>query len=310
MNRNLLLTIVYDGTEFCGWQRQPDKRTVQGELERVLSVLCAQDIKINGTSRTDAGVHALGQRASFCGEFGIPTERIAGAANNLLVGERGIGKVGDVRITDVCEMPEEFHARFDAKGKKYIYKIRNSEVPDIFRRNYCYQISEPLDLERMCLAVEHIKGTHDFKCFQAAGGEEKETTVRTVYDVRIFENGRLLAKPSPLAAKRPTLKSAKHITKKNGVLMSEREISGSLPQAIAEDSVGREIEIEVSGDGFLYNMVRIIVGTLVEVGLGKIAPDDVEKIIESGDRQKAGHTAPPQGLYLAEVYYDVLQYLE
>ncbi|MCR5481748.1 MAG: tRNA pseudouridine synthase A [Clostridia bacterium] len=304
MNRNLLLTIEYDGTEFCGWQRQPDKRTVQGEIERVLSVICAQDIKVNGTSRTDAGVHALGQRASFGGDFGIPTDRIAGAANNLLNGGRSAGKAGDVRITEVREMPEEFHARYDAKGKKYIYKIRNAAVPDTFRRNYCYQIARPLDIEKMCSAAEFVRGTHDFKCFQAAGGEEKETTVRTIYDICIFENGKLLTKHASLAARRRFLKSAKRITKKDGILLSEREISGTLQEEFPSE---KEIEIHVAGDGFLYNMVRIIVGTLVDVGLGKIEPEDVEKIIEGKDRQAAGHTAPPQGLYLAEVYYDVLQ---
>ena len=120
MERNIFMTIEYDGSGFCGWQRQPNVRTVQGHLEEVLSHVCGTPIKINGTSRTDAGVHALGQCASFRGEFGIPTERIMLAANNILAGGRQALKgIGDVRITALCEMPQDFHARFSARGKQY-----------------------------------------------------------------------------------------------------------------------------------------------------------------------------------------------
>lgn len=255
MERNVLLTIEYDGSGFHGWQRQPEVRTVQGELERVLMRVCGVPVAINGTSRTDAGVHALGQRASFKGDFGIPTERLMIAANNLLAGgmnsQRG---VGDVRIIAAEEVPDDFHARFSSRGKMYRYIIRNCTDVDIFQRNYCYQVRQPLDLEAMIEAASYIEGTHDFKSFQAAGGQEKETTVRTIHSLNI-----------------------------------RRE--------------SENVIIEVSGDGFLYNMVRIIVGTLTEVGLGKKRPEDVRKIIESKDRQKAGHTAPAEGLYLVEVYY-------
>ena len=255
MERNVLLTIEYDGSGFHGWQRQPEVRTVQGELERVLTRVCGVPIDINGTSRTDAGVHALGQRASFKGDFGIPTDRLMLAANNLLAGgmnsQRG---VGDVRIIASEEVPDDFHARFSSRGKMYRYIIRNCPDVDIFQRNYCYQVRQPLDIEAMMDAASYIEGTHDFKCFQAAGGQEKETTVRTIHSLNIRRQ-------------------------------SENVI------------------IEVSGDGFLYNMVRIIVGTLTEVGLGKKRPEDVRNIIESRDRQKAGHTAPAEGLYLVEIYY-------
>ena len=255
MERNVLLTIEYDGSGFHGWQRQPEVRTVQGELERVLTRVCGVPIDINGTSRTDAGVHALGQRASFKGDFGIPTDRLMLAANNLLAGgmnsQRG---VGDVRIIAAEEVPDDFHARFSSRGKLYRYVIRNCPDLDVFQRNYCYQVRKPLDIEAMTKAAAYIEGTHDFKCFQAAGGQEKETTVRTIHSLNIRRQ-------------------------------SENVI------------------IEVSGDGFLYNMVRIIVGTLTEVGLGKKRPEDVRNIIESRDRQKAGHTAPAEGLYLVEIYY-------
>ena len=242
MERNIFMTIEYDGSGFCGWQRQPNVRTVQGHLEEVLSHVCGTPIKINGTSRTDAGVHALGQCASFRGEFGIPTERIMLAANNILAGGRQALKgIGDVRIS--------------ARGKQYRYLIRNLPEPDIFRRRYCYQVLQPLDIEAMRKAAAYIVGTHDFKCFQAAGGEEKETTVRTIYHLDI-------------------------------------------------DRRGDDVVIEISGDGFLYNMVRIITGTLTEVGLGRRRPQELAGILASRDRQQAGHTAPAAGLYLVEVYYD------
>ena len=268
--KNLLLTIAYDGTEFSGWQRQPDKRTVQGELERVLSTLCNYPVQINGTSRTDAGVHALAQRASFKGDFTIPVERIKEAANNLLAGGRNKAVTGDVSILMIEDVDLNFHARFDAKAKQYIYKVRNSKEQDVFERNYAYQIKKKLDIEAMKNAARHIVGTHDFKCFEAAGSTPKETTVRTIYDLQVN-------------------------CKEENMDQEGRGSSGELCT---------NIEIIVIGDGFLYNMVRIIAGTLIDVGLGKIEPKDMAKIIEGRDRQKAGHTAPPHGLYLAKVYYE------
>lgn len=254
--KNVLLTIEYDGTNFCGWQRQPAKRTVQGELEKVLSELCCMEVSLNGTSRTDAGVHALGQRASFKGDFAIPLAQIARAANNLLAaGNRH--KTGDVRIKEVREMPLDFHARFDAKGKTYLYKLATGEAPSVFARNYSYFIKNSLDVALMRAAAAHIVGKQDFKCFEAAGGNPRETTVRTITALEVIETD-------------------------GGITLA------------------------VTGDGFLYNMVRIITGTLVDVGSGRIKPDAIPDIIASRDRRNAGHTAPPQGLYLAEVFFDAL----
>lgn len=259
MERNFLLTIEYDGSRFYGWQRQPDVRTAQGELEAVLSHVMGTSVQVNGTSRTDAGVHALGQQASFSGEFGIPTDRIQMAVNNLLAGKGGgfgkLGRVGDMRITKVEEKPAEFHARFDSLGKRYRYIIGNGPDVDIFRRNYAYQITEALDVEAMQEAAQYIVGTHDFACFQAAGSNERETTVRTIYSLTVKRQG-------------------------------------------------NDVILEVTGDGFLYNMVRIITGTLTEVGLGKRKPEELAAVIESCDRRNAGHTAPAEGLYLVEVFYE------
>ena len=263
MEKNVLLTIQYDGSEFHGWQRQPDKPTVQGHLEKTLSSLFKREILINGTSRTDAGVHAMGQRASFKADINLPVEKMAMVVNNALAGrEKGSFAISPVRIAAAEEMPPDFHARFDCRGKKYIYRIRNTADVDIFLRNYVYHVDRPLDVEAMRRGAAYLKGTHDFKSFETSGGTPRETTVRTIFDIE--------------------------------VLAAEQTADGGL---------AGDIEIHVSGDGFLYNMVRIITGTLVDMGMGKIEPDEMKTIIEAKDRTKAGHTAPPYGLYLAEVYY-------
>lgn len=262
MKKTVLLTIQYDGSKFHGWQRQPGERTAQGELESALTEILGEEIKIDGTSRTDAGVHALGQRATFSGEFSIPVSNIKRATNDLL--SRGAtykGKSGALRIIEAKEVPEGFHARFNSCGKRYKYVIDLSDEIDLFKREYVYALplnkgeKQKLDIDAMKEGAKHIIGTHDFASFQAAGGTPGDTTVRTVHALYISTRG-------------------------------------------------NEITIEISGDGFLYNMVRIIVGTLIQVGLGKMKPEDVAKIIEEKDRTKAGPTAPAEGLYLVEVFYD------
>lgn len=253
---NVLIKIEYDGTNFSGWQKQPEDRTVQGEIEHVLKFIALEAVPIHGTSRTDAGVHALGQCASFEWNCNMPVEKLPEVMNRRF-GTAGAGRSGapgDIKILSAEIMPDDFHARYNCKGKTYRYII--DKTGDIFRRNYAYQSPEveSLDLDRMREACQYIIGTHDFKCFETAGGTPRETTVRTVSDLTIEETD-------------------------------------------------REIVIEITGDGFLYNMVRIIVGTLVEVGLRKIEPEELEIIIESKDRNNAGFTAPPNGLYLKEIYF-------
>ena len=255
MERNILLTIEYDGSGFSGWQRQPHVRTVQGEIEEALSRICGCEIQITGTSRTDAGVHALGQRASFKGDFGIPTENIRPALNNILAGGGRYGAVlGDIRIIEAAEVGADFHARFDARGKKYRYIIENKKYGDIFRRKYCYNVDKPLDEEALKKAAQAVTGTHDFASFQSAGGQPRLTTVRTVHTLDIYRQG-------------------------------------------------DDVIMEITGDGFLYNMVRIIAGTLTEIGMGKRRPQDMVQIINARDRAAAGHKAPAGGLYLAEIYF-------
>ena len=255
--RNILLTIAYDGSRFHGWQRQPGVRTVQGILDEALERITGGPVKLEGTSRTDAGVHAFGQRATLKGCFGIPAGRLPFALNNILQ---------DVSILAAEEKPEGFHARFDAKGKTYIYRfaVAPSDAGAVFLRGYACILKDRPNASMMSEAAKYITGTHDFACFQASGGLPRETTIRTVFGLNISE------------------------TKKN-------DIAGNIYE---------EVEISVTGDGFLYNMVRIIAGTLEDVGFEKIRPAEIESIIASGDRARAGVTAPPQGLYLAKVHFD------
>ncbi|MBQ6388981.1 MAG: tRNA pseudouridine(38-40) synthase TruA [Mogibacterium sp.] len=257
MGSNVLITIEYDGTNFSGWQKQPAARTVQGEIEHVLKYIAGHDVPIHGTSRTDAGVHALGQCASFDWDCPMPVEKLPEVMNRRFGagGEGRSGAPGDIRILSAQVMDDDFHARYSCKGKTYRYII--DKTGDIFRRRQAFQYpgAESLDIEAMRRAASYIVGTHDFKCFETSGGTPRETTVRTVSRLDI-------------------------------------------------ESDNTSIVIEITGDGFLYNMVRIIVGTLVEVGAGKRPADELPEIIESRNRGRAGFTAPPQGLYLKEIYFE------
>ncbi|MFZ5966759.1 MAG: tRNA pseudouridine(38-40) synthase TruA [Bacillota bacterium] len=243
--QNVKLLIEYDGTRFCGWQRQENGRTVQEEIEKALSKVMKKEIRINGSGRTDAGVHALGQVASFQGDFSIPVDRISLALNALLP--------EDISIHDAVAVGEDFHARYSAKGKRYIYQIYNHPYRSALYRNYAYFVPQVLDIEAMERAAAYFLGEHDFRGFMASGSSVKDT-VRTIYSLDVYQMDKM-------------------------------------------------IKLEISGNGFLYNMVRIIAGTLTEVGKGKIDAEQVPHIIHSCSRKQAGPTAPPQGLYLAEVYY-------
>ena len=362
--KTVLLKIEYDGSDFSGWARQPGQRTVQGELEQVLSTLCRCDISLNGTGRTDAGVHAMGQTASFSGEFNIPVDNLVKAANDILAESRFKG--GDVRIVSACEVSEGFHARFDAKGKTYTYMIRNSAQIPVFLRNYRYNVKKKLDVDAMRAAIAHFKGTHDFATFMAAGGTPQNSTVRTIYGVQIAAFDCMDTAPPPPTAsgaleRQPACECKSEICDcevgtatcecksdatsgeygndirfanrntqrqfgntaieayngderykaENHVCEFESEICDcEVGTATCEcksdatfDEYNCDIAISITGDGFLYNMVRIIVGTLVDVGLGRIAADKIPDIIAGCDRQLAGHTAPPQGLYMQQVYF-------
>ena len=261
MGNNVLLTIEYDGTAFSGWQRQPEARTVQGTVERVLTELTGVQVTVDGVSRTDAGVHARDQKAVFRTDLKIPVSNLARVMNDRFAGRpESRSENDDVRIVAAVPVRDDFNVRHESIGKTYRYSIRNASEMPVFDRNYRYLVRPDLDIGKMREAAEYIKGTHDFRCFQAAGGEPGKTTVRTIWDITV------------------------------------REVK------LKGDTAGRDILIDISGDGFLYNMVRIITGTLVEVGLGKREPEELSGIIESRDRARAGHTAPPQGLCLMRVF--------
>lgn len=260
MSKNILIKIKYDGTNFHGWQVQSGMRTVQGEIEHVLEFIAGEPISINGTSRTDKGVHALGQCANFIWESNLPTEKLP-EIMNARFGSKGLGRSGapgDIEILEAREVPMDFHARYDCRLKTYRYIIDSDG--DIFDRNYCWQLPKTLNISAMNEAAKYIVGEHDFKCFESSGGNPRKTTVRTIKSLKI--------------------EGCDECSSNQG-----------------------RITIEITGDGFLYNMVRIIVGTLVEIGLGKREISSTRDIIISKDRAKAGITAPPEGLYLAEIFF-------
>ena len=247
--RNIKLIIEYDGTNYCGWQVQENGPTIQGYLEKALLAVTGENITVHGSGRTDAGVHARGQVASFTTESSIPQEKFAYALNNKLP--------GDIVIKKSEEVPLDFHARFSAIGKKYSYLIINSRFPSALLRNHAYHVNycERLDICRIEIAAEAFIGTYDFSGFMATGSKVKDT-VRTIYELSVER---------------------------------EKEL----------------IRFDYKGSGFLYNMVRIITGTLLYAGIGKIDPEDMKDIILSKDRDRAGATLPARGLYLEEVYYDL-----
>ncbi len=245
IRRKLKLTIAYDGSGYHGFQRQSNALTVQQVLEEKLSCLLDEPIAVAGAARTDTGVHAYGQVISLYTTGTIPTDRIPSAARGVLP--------RDIVILDAAEMPEEFHARFSAIGKLYIYRILNSIRPDPMMRNYVWQIDRSLDIGKMKLALGLLVGEHHFGAFQATGSSARNP-VRTLYAAE--------------CARRDSL-----------------------------------IEFQFHGNGFLYHMVRNIVGTVVEVGAGKLSLEDFQRIFSGRNRKAAGATAPPTGLCLKEVFY-------
>jgi len=244
--RNIKLVIEYDGKDFNGWQKQPTKLNIQGEIERAIKDITGEDVELNASGRTDAGVHSLGQVANFKTNSNIPVDKFPIALNTKL--KRSI------RILRAEEVDENFHSRYNCKKKTYRYVINNSENGTAIYRNLEYNFSQKLDVEKMKEAAEYFVGEHDFKGFKASGTSSK-SSVRTIYKAEVYKEN-------------------------------------------------EKVIIELTGNGFLYNMVRIISGTLIEVGIGKINPKEITEIIQSGERERAGKTLPPQGLYLVKVEYE------
>ena len=244
--RNIKLTIEYDGKDFNGWQKQPTKLNIQGTIEQAIKQITGEDIELNASGRTDAGVHALGQVANFKTNSKIPIEKFAIAINSKL--KRSIV------IKKAEEVDERFHSRLSCKRKTYRYIINNSPEGTAIYRNLETHIPQKLDVEKMKKAVRYFEGEHDFKAFKASGTSSK-SSIRTIYETNVYQEN-------------------------------------------------EKIFIELTGNGFLYNMVRIIAGTLVDVSLGKIEPEEIPDIIQDGKRENAGKTLPPQGLYLVNVEYE------
>ncbi len=244
--QNLRMTIQYDGTKYDGWQRQGNTdNTIQEKIETVISRITGEEIELNGSGRTDAGVHALGQVANFKTDSEYDEEYMLKEINRYLP--------KDIRLLDLKKEDIRFHSRLNAKRKTYIYRIDNTDFGSVFDRRYAMRFNERLDVKAMKEAAAFYVGEHDFKSF-CTKKSMKKSTVRRIYSV--------------------------DITKSKGI-----------------------IEITYCGNGFLYNMVRILTGTLIDVGRGRLKPRDIADIIEARDRGRAGFTAEPEGLFLKSVEY-------
>ena len=241
------LTLSYDGTDFSGWQAQPGRRTVQGVLREAWQAITGETVRMTATSRTDAGVHALGQVVGIETQSQLPAEQLLRGLNAKLP--------FDVVLRSVEEVAEGFHATHDAVGKRYRYLLHNERRRPLFDRHLVWHLPKRLDVEAMQRAGGVLVGKHDFASFQSTGSP-RDCTVRTITAVEIGRGG-------------------------------------------ADDPA--RVWIDISGDGFLYNMVRNIVGTLVDVGAGRRPSEWMSEVLAACDRRAAGQTAPAQGLMLVEV---------
>ena len=244
--KRVKLVVAYDGTNYHGWQVQDNGITIEEVLNRTISELVQEDIKVIGASRTDAGVHACGNVAVFDTESRIPGDKFSFALNQRLP--------EDIRIQESCEVDADFHPRYADTVKTYEYNILNRRFELPTKRLYAAFCYYPMDIERMNQAAAYLVGEHDFKSFCSAGAQV-QTTVRTIYAVNVTK----------------------------------------------EDDM---VHIRIAGNGFLYNMVRIIAGTLTQVGTGLMEPEQVKEILEARDRSKAGPTAVAKGLTLVEIRYE------
>lgn len=245
-SKRVRLRVAYDGTNYHGWQIQNNSVSVEEVLTKALRELLGEEVVLLGASRTDAGVHALGNVAVFDTCTRIPPEKIALAVNQRLP--------EDIRVMRSEQVRDDFHPRYESSRKTYEYAVTNAGIQLPTKRLYACFVYIPLDVERMRQAAEYLPGEHDFGSFCSAGSQVK-STVRTVYDIKILENG-------------------------------------------------EDIKIRITGNGFLYNMVRIIAGTLIEVGMGRREPESVAQALCRADRSLAGPTAPANGLTLMRIEYE------
>jgi tRNA pseudouridine38-40 synthase len=263
MPRTLKIVLAYDGTDLVGWQRQPAGVSVQARLEDALSAIEGRPVAVVGAGRTDAGVHALGQVASCRIDHPLPLAPLKAALNAMLP--------VDIRVLEVVEVDDDFHARYAARLKTYRYLLLNGAAVSPFERRYVWHVPQPLDVGAMAAGARSLEGEHDFAAMRAAGSATK-TTVRRVTAATVRES------------------------------TSAEVVGGSLALPGA-GGPGRIIAFEFTGTGFLRHMVRNAVGSLVEIGLGKRVPAWMAGVLASGDRAQAGPTAPARGLFLVGVDY-------
>lgn len=318
MTRRILLRVAYDGTNYHGWQLQPNAATIEGELNRALCALTGEEIVVTGASRTDAGVHALGNVAVFDTTSRIPAEKFSYALNQRLP--------EDIVIQSSKQVADDFHPRHCDCRKTYEYDILNRTFPLPAYRNTAYFLYGTLNIEAMRRACQAFLGEHDFASFCAAGAQV-QTTVRTIYSLEVecrplTEAGTPVPPASGEAVNAADGKHGEQVQQAqsaSGEMLnaaageSDEQVQQAQPESgetaipaaggTNAGSADQLLTIRVKGNGFLYNMVRIIAGTLVEVGRGHIKPEEVAGIIAAKDRANAGPTAPARGLRLVEIEY-------
>lgn len=257
--RNFKMVLQYEGTRFRGWQRQESTdNTIQGKLENILSKMVGVPVEIQGSGRTDAGVHALGQVANFHADTKMSEQEILSYVNQYLP--------EDIAVISVKEVSDRFHSRLNATGKTYCYLLIQSELPHVFERRFAHRIEERLDVKAMEKAAGYLIGTHDFAAFTSTK-KSKKSTIRTIDEITFTE-----------------------------------EYSSVLCN-VTEAQKPDLLRIIYSGDGFLYHMVRILTGTLIEVGMHLRSSEEIPEILESKKREMAGSLVPARGLTLMEVRY-------
>lgn len=244
--RNIRIKVTYEGTRYQGWQKQESSdNTIQGKFEKLLSRMCEEEVTVQGSGRTDAGVHALGQIVNFHTSCEMDLQDMLQYMNQYLP--------EDIAVVEIAEVSERFHSRLNAKGKRYSYRVWNSNIPNVFWRRYAHTVEDKLDVEAMRLAASYLLGEHDFKAFTSTK-KGKKSTVRRIESIEITRDGDM-------------------------------------------------ITFTFTGNGFLYHMIRILVGTLLEVGKGWRTPDSIPAILASMNRENAGELVPGKGLILEEVFY-------
>jgi tRNA pseudouridine38-40 synthase len=282
----VLLTVGYDGTNYNGWQRQLNGVGIQELLENALETLLGREVKTTAASRTDAGVHALGQRVVFdAGGLKIPLDKLPPVLNGLLP--------SDIVVNAAQFVNESFNPRFDAKQKTYAYHIYNAPLPNPLAQRYSAYIPQKLDIDAMRKAAGYFVGRYDFAAFCATGSSAK-TTVREIYACTVAATGANPIKTPPVTGEGFSRNISPNRTG-GGFSYNTSPVAG--------EGFLYNATLLITGNAFLYNMVRIIAGTVVEVGMGKFSADYIPLIIEEKDRTLAGKTMPPQGLVLMEVVY-------